>query len=216
VLGIHDRDGVFADYVAVPLRSLYRVPDSVQDEQAIFTEPLAAALRIREQVRVRPTAKTAVIGPGRLGLLVAQVLSRTNVDITVMGRSQRSLELPAAWGLQTGFSVDYADNQFDFVVEVTGNAAGFAEALRLLRPLGTLVLKSTFAGDSQIDVTKIVVEELTVVGSRCGPFDLAVTLLEEGSILTEPLIKAEYSLDDALAAFKKAAEPGILKVLIRP
>ncbi len=216
VLGIHDRDGVFADYVAVPLRSLFRVPDTVQDEQAIFTEPLAAALRIREQVRVRPTAKTAVIGPGRLGLLVAQVLSRTNVDITVLGRSQRSLELPAAWGMQTGFTADFADNQFDFVVEVTGNAAGFAEALRLLRPLGTLVLKSTFAGDSQIDVTKIVVEEITVVGSRCGPFDLAVSLLEEGSIQTAPLIKAEYSLDDAMAAFDKAAQPGVLKVLLRP
>jgi threonine dehydrogenase-like Zn-dependent dehydrogenase len=216
VLGIHNRDGVFADYVAIPMRSLFRVPDSVPNEEAIFTEPLAAALRIREQVRVRPTAKTAVIGPGRLGLLVAQVLSRTNVDITVLGRSQRSLELPAAWGLQTGFSVDFADNQFDFVVEVTGNAVGFAEALRLLRPLGTLVLKSTFAGDSQIDVTKIVVEEITVVGSRCGPFDLAVTLLEEGSIQTAPLIKAEYSLEDALAAFEKAAEPGVLKVLIRP
>ena len=216
VLGIHDRDGAFADYIAVPLRSLYRVPDSVPDEQAVFTEPLAAALRIREQIRVRPTAKTAVIGPGRLGLLVAQVLQRTSSDITVLGRSQRSLELPASWEMQTGFTTDFPDNQFDFVVEVTGNDAGFAEALRLLRPLGTLVLKSTFAGDSHIDVTKIVVEEITVVGSRCGPFDLAVRLLEEGSILTTPLVMGEYSLDDALAAFKRAAEPGVLKVLIRP
>ncbi|MCB9007046.1 MAG: alcohol dehydrogenase catalytic domain-containing protein [Ardenticatenaceae bacterium] len=216
VLGIHDRDGAFADYIAVPLRSLYRVPDNVPDEQAVFTEPLAAALRIREQVRVRPTARTAVIGPGRLGLLVAQVLNRTSQDITVLGRSQRSLELPASWGLKTGFTSDYADNQFDFVVEVTGNAAGFAEALRLLRPLGTLVLKSTFAGDSKIDVTKIVVEEITVVGSRCGPFDLAVRLLEENSILTAPMVMAEFPLRDALAAFEKAAEPGVLKVLLRP
>lgn len=216
VLGIHERDGVFADYVAIPMRSLYRVPDTVTDEQAIFTEPLAAALRIREQVRVRPTAKTAVVGPGRLGLLVAQVLSRTNVDITVLGRSHRSLMLPDSWGLKTGLTVDFADNQFDFVVEVTGNDAGFAEALRLLRPLGTLVLKSTFAGDSHLDVTKIVVDEITVVGSRCGPFDLAVILLEEGSILTAPLVNAEYSLDDALVAFEEAAQPGVLKVLIRP
>jgi threonine dehydrogenase-like Zn-dependent dehydrogenase len=216
VLGIHDKDGAFADYIAVPLRSLYRVPDSVPDEQAVFTEPLAAALRIREQVRVRPTAKTAVIGPGRLGLLVAQVLKRTSGDVTVLGRSLRSLQLPASWELQTGLTTDFPDNQFDFVVEVTGNEAGFAEALRLLRPLGTLVLKSTFAGDSHIDVTKIVVEEITVVGSRCGPFDLAVSLLEEGSILTEPFIMGEYSLNEALAAFEKAAEPGVLKVLIRP
>jgi len=216
VLGIHDRDGIFADYVAVPLRSLYRVPDSVTDEQAVFTEPLAAALRIREQIRIRPTAKTAVIGPGRLGLLVAQVLDRTNQDITVLGRSQRSLKLPASWGLQTGITSDYADNQFDFVVEVTGNAAGFAEALRLIRPLGTLVLKSTFAGDSKIDVTKIVVDEITVVGSRCGPFDLALSLLEEGSIHTSPQIMAEYPLSEAVAAFAKAAEPGVLKVLLRP
>jgi threonine dehydrogenase-like Zn-dependent dehydrogenase len=216
VLGIHERDGAFADFIAVPLRSLHRVPDGVPDEQAVFAEPLAAALRIREQVRVRPTAKTAVIGPGRLGLLVAQVLQRTSADITVLGRSQRSLLLPASWEMQTGVTTDYSDNQFDFVVEVTGNDAGFAEALRLLRPLGTLVLKSTFAGDSHIDVTKIVVEEITVVGSRCGPFDLAVSLLEEGSILTAPLIMGEYSLDDALAAFEKAAEPGVLKILIRP
>ncbi len=216
VLGIHDRDGAFADYIAVPLRNLYRVPDSVPDEQAVFTEPLAAALRIWEQVRVRPTAKTAVIGPGRLGLLVAQALDRTSQDVTVLGRRSHSLELPASWGLQTGITSDFADNQFDFVVEVTGNAVGFAEALRLLRPLGTLVLKSTFAGDSKIDVTKIVVDEITVIGSRCGPFDLALSLLEEGSIHTAPLIMAEYSLSEAPAALAKAAEPGVLKVLLRP
>ena len=216
VLGIHQRDGAFADYIAVPLRSLYRVPDTVPDEQAIFTEPLAAALRIREQVRIRPTARTAVIGPGRLGLLVAQVLHRTSTDITVLGRRHSSLELPASWELKTGLTTDFPDNQFDFVVEVTGNDAGFAEALRLIRPLGTLVLKSTFAGDSQLDVTKIVVDEITVVGSRCGPFDLAVTLLEEGSIQTDPLVMAEYPLSDAVAAFAHAAQPDVLKVLLRP
>ena len=217
VLGIHGHDGAFADYIAAPQRNLYEVPVSVPDEKAVFTEPLAAALRIREQVRVRPSARTAVIGPGRLGLLVAQVLNRTNVDITMLGRSERSLVLPESWGLKTGLTSEFSDNQFDFVVEATGNAAGFAEALRLLRPLGMLVLKSTFAGESQkVDVTKIVVEEITVIGSRCGPFGLAVRLLEEGSIETDALVMGEYSLSDGLAAFEKAAQPGILKVLLRP
>jgi threonine dehydrogenase-like Zn-dependent dehydrogenase len=215
-LGVHNKDGAFAEYMTVPLRNLYRVPDGVSDDRAVFVEPLAAALRIREQVRVRPDAKVAVVGPGRLGLLVAQVLRRTSADITILGRRHSSLELPATWGLKTGLTTDFPDNQFDFVVEVTGNDAGFAEALRLLRPLGTLVLKSTFAGDSQLDVTKIVVDEITVVGSRCGPFDLSVSLLAEGSIQTEPLIMAEYPLKDAISAFEKAAEPGVLKVLIRP
>jgi threonine dehydrogenase-like Zn-dependent dehydrogenase len=216
VLGIHHRDGVFAEYVAVPLRNLHRVPDEIPDERAVFTEPLAAALRIREQLIIRPLAKTAVIGPGRLGLLVAQVLQLAGGDVTVLGRRAASLTLPASFGLQTGFTTDYVDNSFDFVVEVTGNAAGLAEALRLVRPLGHLVLKSTFAGDSQLDLTKIVVSEIAVTGSRCGPFTPALRLLAENSIQTTPLIMAEFPLREAKAAFAHAAQPGVLKVLIRP
>lgn len=216
VLGIHNRDGVFAECVAVPLRNLHHVPDNMPDERAIFTEPLAAALRIREQVAIRPSAPIAVIGPGRLGLLVAQVLHLVGEDVTLLGRRHESLVLPASWGLRTGLVADYAENSFDFAVEVTGNDAGLAEALRLVRPLGNLVLKSTFAGDSQVDLTKIVVAEITVIGSRCGPFAPALRLLAGNSLHTAPLITAEYPLAEAEAAFAQAAQPGALKVLLRP
>lgn len=216
VLGIHHRDGVFAEYVTVPLRNLYRVPDSVPDERAVFTEPLAAALRIQEQVAIRPSAKTAVIGPGRLGLLVAQVLQNAGGDVTILGRRNSSLTLPGSWGLPTGLAADFPDESFDFVVEVTGNNAGFVQALRLVRPLGTIILKSTFAGDSQLDLTKVIVSEIKVLGSRCGPFAPAVRLLAENNIRTEPMIMAEYPLNEALSAFRKAAQPGVLKVLLRP
>jgi threonine dehydrogenase-like Zn-dependent dehydrogenase len=216
VLGIHHRDGVFAEYVAVPLRNLHRVPDSVVDERAVFTEPLAAALQIREQVAIRPSLKTAVIGPGRLGLLIAQLLQLAGGDVTMLGRRTSSLELPASLGLQTGLAADFGEDQFDFVVEVTGNPAGFAQALRLIRPLGTIVLKSTFAGESQLDLSKIVVGEITIVGSRCGPFAPALRLLAQEAIEIDPFVMAEYPLSDALAAFEKAAQPGVLKVLLRP
>lgn len=216
VLGIHNRDGVFAECVAVPLRNLHAVPDAIPDERAIFTEPLAAALRIREQVAIRPSDKIAVVGPGRMGLLVAQVLAVAGEDVTLLGRRRESLALPASWGLRTGLVAEYAENSFDFVVEVTGNDAGLAEALRLVRPLGRLVLKSTFAGDSQVDLTKIVVGEITVTGSRCGPFAPALRLLAENTLHTEPLITAEYPLADAVVALKRAAQPGALKVFLRP
>lgn len=215
-LGIHNQDGVFAEYVVVPLRNLHSVPDDIPDERAIFTEPLAASLRIREQLVIRPSAKTAVIGPGRLGLLVAQVLHLAGEDVTLLGRRRDSLALPAGWGLSTGLTTDYAENSFDFVVEVTGNETGLAEALRLVRPLGNLVLKSTFAGGSRVDLTKIVVSELTVTGSRCGPFTPAMRLLAGNTLHTASLISAEYPLAQATAAFDRAAQPGVLKVLLRP
>lgn len=215
-LGMHEKDGAFAEYLTVPIRNLVAVPDGMSDKRAIFTEPLAAALEIREQVLIRPSMKTAVVGPGRLGLLVAQVLQLVGVDVTVLGRRHASLELPASWGLQTGITTDFADSSFDLVVEVTGNNGGFAQALRLVRPLGTIVLKSTFAEDVHLDLTKIVVSEIKVIGSRCGPFLPALRLLAEPQIHTDPLINGEYLLTEGLAAFEKAGQPGGLKVLIRP
>lgn len=216
VIGIHHRDGVFAEYVTVPLRNLHRVPDNVSDEQAVFTEPLAAALRIQEQVIIRPSARTAVIGPGRLGLLVAQVLQKVGSNVTVLGRRRDSLRLPASWGMSTGLAADFPDDSFDFIVEATGNNDGFAQAIRLVRPLGTIILKSTFAGESRLNLTKVVVGEINVLGSRCGPFAPALRLLAENRIRIEPMIVAEYPLQDALAAFQKAAQPDVLKILLRP
>lgn len=228
VLGIHERDGIFADYVTLPLSNLHAVPDSVADEKAVFTEPLAAALRIREQVRLRPTSRIAVVGPGRLGLLVAQVMALAAGDVVVLGRRPETLELPARLGLKTGIIDAQADNSFDLVVEATGNDAGFAHSLRLARPTGTLVLKSTFHGNTDINLTKLVVAEINVVGSRCGPFDPALRLLElsaragEGETIAglgvrvRPLVDGEYPLRDALAAFEHAARPGVRKILLRP
>jgi threonine dehydrogenase-like Zn-dependent dehydrogenase len=227
VLGIHARDGVFADYVTLPVANLLPVSESVADEEAVFTEPLAAALRIREQIRVRPTDRIAVVGPGRLGLLCAQVLALGAEDVTVLGRRPETLNLPARIGLRTGLVEDQDDNTFDLVVEATGNSAGLAHALRLARPRGTLALKSTFHGNADVDLTKLVVGEINVVGSRCGPFAPALRLLEASTlsggraaagigVQVRPLIEAEYPLRRGLAAFEHAARPGVRKILLRP
>ena len=216
VLGIMNKDGIFADYVPLPVPNLLLVPDNVADETAVFTEPLAAALRIREQVTVKPTASTAVIGPGRLGLLVGQVLALAGTDVTMLGRRPSSLERPAQLGLKTGLATNFADSSFDFVVEATGNNAGFIQSLRLVRPLGTLILKSTFHGNANLDLTKLVVDEITVIGSRCGPFAPALRLLAQQVINVQALIDDEYPLSEAIAAFDHAAQPGIRKILLRP
>jgi threonine dehydrogenase-like Zn-dependent dehydrogenase len=215
-LGIHNKDGVFADYVTLPVVNLLPVPDNVADEEAVFTEPLAAALRIREQIAVRPAARAAVVGPGRLGLLVAQVLALAGTDVIVLGRRAASLDLPRQLGLATGLVDDAADDSFGLVVEATGNDAGFAHSLRLVRPRGTLVLKSTFHGNANIHLTKLVVAEINVVGSRCGPFAPALRLLARGAVAVRPLIEGEYPLANALAAFAHAARPGARKILLRP
>ena len=215
-LGIHNKDGVFADYVTLPVANLLSVPDNVADEEAVFTEPLAAALRIREQIAVRPAVRAAVVGPGRLGLLVGQVLALAGTDVIVLGRRVASLDLPRQLGLTTGLVDDAADDSFDLVVEATGNDAGFAHSLRLVRPRGTLVLKSTFHGNANINLTKLVVAEINVVGSRCGPFAPALRLLARGAVAVRPLIEAEYPLADALAAFARADQPGVRKLLLRP
>ncbi|MCL4266271.1 MAG: alcohol dehydrogenase catalytic domain-containing protein [Anaerolineae bacterium] len=216
VLGIIQKDGVFADFVTLPLSNLAEVPSDVSDEAAVFAEPLAAALRIREQVTLRPSARVAVVGPGRLGLLVGQVLALAGTAVTMLGRSPYSLELPAQLGLTTGLADDFADNSFDLVVETTGNEAGFAQALRLVRPLGTLILKSTYAGDARLNLTKLVVGEITVVGSRCGPFAPALRLLAQNAVNVSAMIEAEYSLAEGLKAMAHAARPGVRKVLLRP
>lgn len=216
VLGIHSKDGVFADWVTLPVVNLLPVPGNVPDEAAVFTEPLAAALRIREQVRVSPSARMAVVGPGRLGLLVGQVLALAGGEVTMLGRRPETLELPAALGLQTGLVEEAADDSFDFVVEATGNEAGLVHSLRLVRPQGTLVMKSTFAGAANVDLTKLVVGEIQVVGSRCGPFAPALRLLERGQVNVTALIEGRYALADGVAAFARAARPGVRKILLQP
>jgi threonine dehydrogenase-like Zn-dependent dehydrogenase len=215
-LGIHRHDGAFADYLTLPTANLYPVPDTVPDETAVFTEPLAAALRIREQVRLQPAARMAVVGPGRLGLLVAQVLALAGGHVTVIGHHRQSLDLPAQLGLAAGLVPDFAGNTFDLVVEATGSAAGFTTSLRLVRPAGTLILKSTFQGTANLDLTKVVVSEINIIGSRCGPFAPALRLLARNQVNVQALIDGEYPLAEGLAAFDHAAQPGVRKILLRP
>ena len=216
VLGIINKDGAFADYLTLPVANLLLVPDTIPDEMAVFTEPLAAALRIRQQLKLSPTARVAVVGPGRLGLLIGQVLGLDGTAVTMLGRRVESLEMPAKLGLDTGLVDDYADNSFDFVVEATGNEAGFAHSMRLVRPLGTLVLKSTFAGNANINLTKLVVAEITVVGSRCGPFAPALRLLEQGKIDVSSLIERQFQLKEGISAFAYANQPDVRKILLYP
>jgi len=215
VLGIAGKDGAFADYLTLPEANLLSVPDSVEDDRAIFTEPLAAALRIREQLPVPDSARVAVVGPGRLGLLIGQVLALGGNKPLLLGRRTASLELASKLGLEVGLAQESEDDSFDLVVEATGNEEGLAQALRLVRPRGTLVLKSTFEGKASVDLTKLVVGEVKVVGSRCGPFEPALRLLERDAIQVLPMIEAEYPLDRAVEALEHAARPGVRKVLLR-
>jgi threonine dehydrogenase-like Zn-dependent dehydrogenase len=157
-----------------------------------------------------------VVGPGRLGLLIGLVLSLGGTGLTMLGRSQRSLELPRQMGLESGLTEEWGDNSFDIVVEATGNSDGLVQALRLTRPLGTLVMKSTYADLADIDLTKLVVSELRVIGSRCGPFEPALRLLARGEVDVTPLVEAEYALSDGLEALAHAARPGVRKILLRP
>lgn len=218
VLGILNRDGAMADYVAVPLANLYEVPETIPERIAVFTEPLAAALRIKQQLeplgRFRKNLQVTVLGPGRLGMLIAKVLSLQGLSVTVVGRRTESLELARSWNLSVATPREVADSSMDLVVEATGNPEGLRQAIRMTRPLGTLVLKSTFEGLSNIDLTKIVVDEIHLLGSRCGPFDKALKLLAERSIEVEDLVDAEYPANEGAEAFRYAAQPGVRKVLL--
>ncbi|MCD4684413.1 MAG: alcohol dehydrogenase catalytic domain-containing protein [Anaerolineae bacterium] len=216
VLGILNYDGAFADVFRLAARNLVRVPEALPDEVAVFAEPVAAACQIVEMAHVRPTDRVVVVGAGKLGLLSAQVLKLTGADVTVIVRREQQARLLAGWGMRAVARDDVPNGQADVVVDCTGNAAGFAEALDLVRPRGTVALKSTYAGLPQADLTRVVVDELRIVGSRCGPFDAALRLLASGAVRVEELITARYTLDDAVGAFDHAAQPGVLKVLLEP
>ncbi|MEJ5198875.1 MAG: alcohol dehydrogenase catalytic domain-containing protein [Anaerolineae bacterium] len=216
-LGIAGRDGAFAEYLTLPLPNLYRVPPTVPDERAVFTEPLAAACEILEQVSIRPTDRVIVVGDGRLGLLSAAVLRLTGADLLLVGRHAEKLAIAQAWGVATQVGADgLPERRADVVVECTGRPAGFELARRLLRPRGTLVLKSTYHGEPAVNLSALVVDEITLVGSRCGPFAAALRLLEAGLVDPTPLIAARYRLEDGAEAFDLAFERGALKVLLEP
>lgn len=215
-LGIHDYDGAFADTFRLPARNLRAVPGGIPDEIAVFAEPLAAACQVLELTPIQPSDRVVVVGAGKLGLLVAQVLRLTGCDLAVVVRRERQAALLAGLGIRAVAREKLADQQADVVVDCTGNAGGFAEALSLVRPRGTIILKSTYTGLPQADLTQIAVSEIRVIGSRCGPFDAALRLMARNLVDVRPLIEARFDLAQAAQAFKLAAQPGTLKVLLRP
>ncbi len=197
VLGIRNRHGAFAEYLLLPTENLHPVPDKIANEEAVFIEPLAAALEIQEQIKISPDDRVLVVGYGKLGRLIAKTLALTGCKLTVAGRG-----------------AVVPDQQFDIVVECSGNPAGFETARRAVRPRGTLVMKSTYAGELKINAPSLVVDEITLIGSRCGPFDKAINLLASGRVDVRDLIEATYPLDEAITAFERAGRSGVLKVMV--
>ncbi len=217
VLGIVGRDGAFAEYLTLPIDNLHPVSDVIPDEVAVFTEPLAAALQIQEQVDIGAADRVLVVGDGKLGQLIARTLRLTGASICVAGRHRRKLDMLRRLDLETvEVSEDAAGLRgFDLAVECTGNNKGFALARDALRPCGTLVMKSTYADRLTVDASSLVVDEITLVGSRCGPFAPALKLLQEGVVEVHDLIDDTFPLAEGLAAFERAGRPGALKVLLR-
>lgn len=216
VLGIVNRDGIFAEYTSLPIANLHKVPASVPDGMAVFAEPLAAALEIQEQISIQPGDRVLLVGAGRLGQLIAQTLALTSCDLRVVARHPRQQDLLTARGIRLINEADVQKWRWDVVVEATGAPSGFALARRAIRPRGMLVLKSTYKGEMSVDFSSIVVDEINIIGSRCGPFEPALRLMEERQVDPAVLIDAEYPLTEAVKAFERAAQPGALKVVVNP
>jgi threonine dehydrogenase-like Zn-dependent dehydrogenase len=218
VLGIVGRDGAHAEYLRLPKENLLPVPSKVIDEHAVFTEPLSAACGILERVSLQRSDRVAVIGDGKLGLLCAQVVALTGAPTLVVGKHATKLRIAERRGIETSSPKQAAKRkrEFDVVVEASGAAPGFALALDLLRPKGKLVLKSTFNATTEIDASRIVVDEISIIGSRCGRFKPAIDLLSKHAIDVESLISEEYSLSRGVHAMRRAGTRGVLKVLLRP
>ncbi len=217
VLGILGRDGGLAERVRVPIANLHPVPDSVPDEAAVFVEPLAAALHAFDDAHLAPGDRVAVLGDGKLGLLIGLALAARCGDLaeaTAIGRHADKLAIVQAAGLQVALDGEHDATGYDVVVEATGSASGLAKALGMLRPKGKLILKSTYAGGASVDLAPIVINELHVIGSRCGDFARAIDALARGAVDPTPLIAERFSIADGEAAFAKANEKGVLKVLI--
>jgi threonine dehydrogenase-like Zn-dependent dehydrogenase len=216
VLGIVNRDGTFAQYTTLPIANLHRIPDSVPDEMAVFTEPLAAALEIQDQIQIKPTDRVLLVGAGRLGQLIAQTLALTGCDLRVVARHVHQQNLLKARKIRTISAEEIQPWRWDIVVEATGSPDGFSLAKRAIRPRGTMVLKSTYKGDMSVNFSSIVVDEINLIGSRCGPLEPALRLMQARQVDPTVLIAAEFKLDEALKAFEHAAGTGVLKVLVEP
>ena len=220
-LGILNRDGAFAEYLTLPVANLHLVPDNVSDEEAVFVEPLAANFEILEQVHVKPSDSVVVLGDGKMGQLAAQVLAQSGCEVMIVGKHEEKLALAEKLGVHT-YVLDDATSftlenrrRVDLVVECSGSAQGLDLAIRLVRPRGTIILKSTVADKSTLYLAPIVIDEIRIQGSRCGPFAPAIRALSQKTVDIHPLISAHYSLYDGVVALEHAASPGVLKVLVR-
>lgn len=214
VLGIAGRHGAFAEWLTLPAANLHVVPEQLTTERAVFAEPIAAALEIQEQIAIRESDRVLVVGDGKLGQVIARTLALTGCRLAVTGRHAGKLALLERAGIATIDADAIAPRSFDVTVECSGSASGFDLARKALRPRGTLVMKSTYAGDLTFNASSVVVDEITLVGSRCGPFAPALRLLAGAEIDPTDLIHARYPLSDAIAAFEHVQRPGVLKVLV--
>jgi threonine dehydrogenase-like Zn-dependent dehydrogenase len=215
VLGILHHDGAFAELIAVPERNLHLVPDTVPTDVAVFTEPVAAAFQIPAQIPIRRTDRVVVLGDGRLGNLCAQVLAQRSDHVLVVGKHPEKLSLLQSRGIATALLTEPLDARMaDIVVDCTGSASGLPTALRLVRPRGTVVLKTTVAGEQTMAYAPFVIDEVTLVGSRCGPFGPALKALESGSVDVMPLISERFDLSRGVEALERASQRGVLKVLL--
>jgi threonine dehydrogenase-like Zn-dependent dehydrogenase len=216
VMGIHNADGAFAEFVSIPATNLHVVPEGIADEEAVFAEPLAAAFEILEQTQVNPGDEILVLGDGKLGNLCAQVMRLASAHVTVLGKHEEKLKLLKRAGLRTIPLENWQPKRFDVVVEATGSASGLQLALGAVRPRGTLVLKSTIAANHHLSLAPIVIDEINVIGSRCGPFAPALEALEEKHVTVTPLIEKIYPLADGVDAAAHAAKSGTRKIFLRP
>jgi threonine dehydrogenase-like Zn-dependent dehydrogenase len=215
VLGILRHDGAMADRVCVPERNLHTVPDELEDREAVMIEPLAAAFRVGEQVEIGPGTSVTVVGDGKLGILCAWVARLQGASVSLVGKHSKKLALAGedVRPILLEASDSIARSQ-DVVIDCTGSTSGLAAALRIVRPCGTVVLKTTVAGDHTTSLAPIVIDEVRLIGSRCGPFPKAIEALKARTIDVRPLIGAEFSLDEAEEAFRAAAERGARKVIM--
>jgi threonine dehydrogenase-like Zn-dependent dehydrogenase len=216
VLGILDHQGVFAEYVTLPVENIHPLPMNLADDVAVFTEPLASLVEILERVHIQPSQKVLILGAGRIGLLAAQLLRLIGCDLLVVARHEKQCSLLSSKNIPFigEDALEGLKRSVDVVVETTGSKDGFPLAYTLVRPRGTIVMKSTFKGDIPVNISQLAVSEITVIGTRCGPFPPAIRLLENGLIDPLLMIDQRFPLSEGVAALKLAAKPGILKVLL--
>ena len=217
VLGILKRDGAFAEFLSLPEKNLHVIPDSISDEQAVFVEPLAAAFEINEQISLKPEWNVAVVGDGRLAQLIIQVIKLTCSNITCFGKHQNKLEGLIQSGIKIKIGIESTDEQlFDLVVEATGSNSGFTDTMKLVKPRGTVVLKSTITSRENLDLTSTIINEITLIGSRCGLFKPAIDALATGVISVNSMIDCTFSLDKFEDAIIHAKKPDTMKVFLKP